>query len=127
MSHLSNIISRIKNEISRLDDPMNEGMMERHIKNLKEYPSIWDDATEEELELRDRLLEEKPWNAESYYLVECLNKECGWEKKVESEEKARKLCESHANVNSSYPDEHGTFWELNVETPARENTGDILE
>jgi hypothetical protein len=127
VSHLSNIISRIESEIERLDDPMNEGIMQRHVKNLREYPSVWDDATEEELQRRKEFLEERPWVADSHYLVECLNKECEWEKEVGSEKKAREEGEKHANINSSYPDEHATFWELEVETPAREKAGDIIE
>ncbi|MDY6777934.1 MAG: hypothetical protein SVU32_04655, partial [Candidatus Nanohaloarchaea archaeon] len=95
MSHLSTIISRIEREIKRFDDPMAEGMMEKHVRNLREYPELWDDATDEELERRQELLEQKPWQAEVVYVVDCGKEDCDWFAERDTYEKATEAQQSH--------------------------------
>lgn len=121
MSHLSTIISRIEQEIERHDDPMETGMMQRHLKNLREYPSVWDDATDEELERRQEILDNKPYIAESHWQVDCMNDSCEFSKQVDSEHAAREIAVDH---EESYKlDAHTCFWEHVVEIPARDYNG----
>lgn len=120
MSHLSTIISRIEREVERFDDPLHEGSIEKHIENLREYTQHWDDATEEELERRDELLREKPWIADSHFKVECLNEDCDWEDTADTEEAAARKGNAHKNAESSFPDEHATWWDHVVVEPAGE-------
>lgn len=116
MSHLSTIISRIETEIERHDDPMATGMMKQHLDNLREYPTVWDDATEEELERRQEILEKKEWVAESYWKVECMAEDCDSfeDQRFDTEEEAQKEANKH-----SLPPNHVCVWENVVETPAR--------
>ena len=120
MSHLSTIIGRIEREVEQLDDPLHEGMMEQHIGNLREYPHIHDDATEGEMERRKELLEEKPWLCESHFEIECLNEDCDWTKTADTEKEATRAGKHHADTESTFPDEHATWWDHVVIEPAGE-------
>ena len=95
MSHLSTIIQRIKRTIETEEDPMDDPLMKQHVRNLREYPRLWDDATEEELELRKELLEEQPWNVEVMYTAECLAGDCDWHTEKGTEDEISEATNDH--------------------------------
>jgi len=125
MSHLSTIISRIEREIEQFDDPMGEGMMEKHVRNLREYPSLWDDSTKEELERRRELLENNPWQAEIVYVVDCCKEDCDWFVEKDTYEEASNASQRHY-YNSSEQG-HEPVIEKEVVEPASLDKGDSAE
>lgn len=117
MSHLSTIIHRIEKSIDRFDDPMNEASMEKHVKNLKEYPEHWDDATEDEMKARSLLLETKPWQSKVEWTAICTAEPCDFQRTFDTEEQARQRMDHHRGMDEDNVF-HDGYVEKDVVEPA---------